>query len=452
MKGGLARLLATALAAAGLALLLIAGGAALLLFESGRDPTLLGAGLLLCLLLGGFALWHAWGLAAQHGRALERLRGAVVTLAGNESAVLPQLPPGETDADVARLHGALGELSAREAALRAAPDRRMEAVLGAVSEPIVVITEQGQITLVNAPARALLGPERVRVGTSVYAALSRTALADAMAKVGETAGPVPVELYNVESEGLAATATRLGNHGGFVLAFGAHPLPHDGVLEHDLTLHDRPPAPLPVTDDCPLAELPVVVLDTETTGLDVTQDRVISIGAVRLAGARVYRSVTFDRLVDPGRPIPPRSTAVHGITDAMVAGAANFTAVHGELAPLLEGCVLVGHNVAFDLAMLRREYTLAGLAWPDPPALDTLLLTCALDPALPSFELDALAQGLGLQVHGRHTALGDALATAEVYVRLLPRLADAGIATFGEAQAHSAKARHFVKKQKEQGW
>lgn len=452
MRSGLARLLAITLALVGLALLLLAAEAAFLLLDSGRDPTLPGAGLALSLLLGGFALWHAWGLAAQHSRALERLRGAVVTLAGNESAVLPQLPPDETDADVARLHGALGALTAREAALRAAPDRRMQAVLSAVSEPIVVITEQGQVTLVNAPARALLGPERVRVGTSVYAALSRTALADAMARVGKTEGPVPVELYTVESQGLAATATRFGNHGGFVLAFAASALRHDGVLEHDLTLHDRPPAPLPVTNDCPLAELPVVVLDTETTGLDVTQDRVISIGAVRLNGARVYRSATFDRLVNPGRPIPPRSTAVHGITDAMVAGAADFEAAHGELAPLLEGCVLVGHNVAFDLAMLRRECELGGLAWAEPRSLDTLLLTCALDPTLPSFELDALAQGIGSQVHGRHTALGDALATAEVYVHLLPHLADAGIATFGQAQALSAKAKHFVKKQKEQGW
>ena len=124
MRSGLARLLAITLALAGLALLLLAAEAAFLLLQSGRDPTLLGAGLMMCLLLGGFALWHAWGLAVQHGRALERLRGSVVTLAGNESAVLPQLPEEGTDADVARLHSALGELTAREAALADPSQRR----------------------------------------------------------------------------------------------------------------------------------------------------------------------------------------------------------------------------------------------------------------------------------------------------------------------------------------
>ena len=95
---------------------------------------------------------------------------------------------------------------------------------------------------------------------------------------------------------------------------------------------------------------------------------------------------------------------------------------------------------------------LAGRAWHDPPSLDTLLLTSALDPALPSFELDKIAERLGVDVHGRHTALGDALVTAEVYVRLLPRLADTGVTTLGQAQAFAQTAKGFVQKQKEAGW
>ena len=65
----------------------------------------------------------------------------------------------------------------------------------------------------------------------------------------------------------------------------------------------------PVTEATLLMDLPVTVLDTETTGLDVTRDRIVSIGTVRLHGGRIYRSATFDRLVRPGIPIPPRSTA-----------------------------------------------------------------------------------------------------------------------------------------------
>ena len=452
MTGSFRRGMAVSLALAGLALAVLAVAAGLLLLGGEREPTLIGALVVAALAVGGFALWHAWGLTLARWRALERLRGAVLTLAGNEAAVLPRLPEGEADDGIVRLHGALADLAARQAAVRAAPDRRLEAVLGAVREPIVVITEQGQVSLVNAPARALLGAERVRVGTSVFAALSRRSVVAAMERAGAANGPVPVDLVSVESEAFAASATRLGEHGGLVLAITASALEHHGELEHDLTLHDRPPAPAPLRGDSPLAELPVVVLDSETTGLEVISDRVISIGAVRLHGSRIYRSVTFDRLVHPGRPVPPRATAVHGITDAMLADRPGFAAVYAELAPLLAGCVLVGHNVAFDLAMLRHECELAGLAWHDPPSLDTLLLTAALDPALPGFELDAIAARMGVDVHGRHTALGDALVTAEVYVRLLPRLADLNVTTLGAAQAFAQTAKGFVQKQREAGW
>ena len=83
---------------------------------------------------------------------------------------------------------------------------------------------------------------------------------------------------------------------------------------------------------------------------------------------------------------------------------------------------------------------------------DTLLLTSALDPALPSFELDAIAARMGVDVHGRHTALGDALVTAEIYVRLLPRLADLKVTTLGAALAYAQTAKGFVRKQREAGW
>ncbi len=79
------------------------------------------------------------------------------------------------------------------------------------------------------------------------------------------------------------------------------------ALEHDLSLHDRPGQPVAITPRTPLSELPAVVLDTETTGLDTQRDRVISVGAIRLHGARLYRSRTLNMLVNPERSIPSRT-------------------------------------------------------------------------------------------------------------------------------------------------
>ncbi len=399
-----------------------------------------------------FALLFVRGLIHGHFGALDRLRGAIVTFAGNQNAVMPVLRSEEGGPEIRRLHGALTALSAREARDRAAPDHRLQAVMATIREAILVVTEQGQVSLVNYPARQLLGAERVRVGTSAFAALKRDPLIAAMTRAARTAAPQDAELETVEGQRLAARIVGLGEHGGAVVSFPAETVEHRAELECDLALHDLPPPPPPITDATPLDDLPVLVLDTETTGLDVTQDRIVSIGAVRLHGTRIYRSISFDQLVHPGRPIPPRSTAVHGITDAMVAGSRHFPAVFADLAPLLDGTAIVGHNIPYDLAMLRRECGLAEVSWEEPPFLDTLVLVAALDPRLLDLDLDGLAAHFGVDVHGRHTALGDCLVTAEIYARLVPQLRDHGVATYGEARAFSLKAKAILGQQKKSGW
>ena len=430
----LAVLLGLALAGVGLpaSVLLLAGAAALA--------------------LAAFALLHLRGLVRLHLRTLERLRGAVVTLAASEDAVMPLLP-AESDAESARLYAALSDLAARDARDRLAPDSRLTAVLGAVTEAVLVITDQGQISLVNYPAKALFGAERVRVGTSVFAALKRDPVAAALARSEDSGGLEACDLETVDGGKLTAWVSTLAEHGGAVLCFQADlQARHQAVLEHDLALHDEPPPATPIGDETRLDALPVVVLDTETTGLDVESDRIVSIGAVRLHGLRVYRSRSLDRLVQPGLPIPPRSTAIHGITDAMVADAEGFATVFAELQALLEGCVVVGHNVPFDLAMLRRECGLAGVDWPALRYLDTLPIVVALDPHLADFDLEGLAERFGVDVHGRHTALGDSLVTAEIYRRLVPQLIETGVTTLAEAEAFAARAKAVLKRQQKAGW
>lgn len=404
------------------------------------------------LALAGLAAGHGVAQLGRHRRALQRLRGAILTSAGDSQAVPPRWQAAEMGAEVAHLYAALADLAAARAAERAAPDRRLGAVLASISDAMVVITDRGQVSLINHMAKVLLGAERVRVGTSVFAALERGSVTAAVDQARRSRGPVTVDLRTVGGGTVPARVADLDGHAGAILLFSGDGAEHRAEIEHDLELHDQPPPAPPVTASTPLADLPVTVLDTETTGLDVTRDRIVSVGAVRLHGARMYRSAALDRLVRPGIPIPARSTAVHGISDAVVADAENFPAVFARLRPLLRGTVLVGHNLPFDVAMLRRECDLAGLAWPDPPGLDTLSLAVALDPDAPDHSLDGLAERFAVDVRGRHTALGDALVTAEIYTRMLPHLANAGVTTVGAAQAFAARAKHVIARQRAAGW
>ena len=162
-----------------------------------------------------------------------------------------------------------------------------------------------------------------------------------------------------------------------------------------------------------LAALPAVVLDLETTGLDVTRERVVQMGAVAMLGARILEAPRLDQMIDPGIPIPPSATRIHGLKDDDVAGAPPFAAVAPLLREIMSGRVVIGHNTAFDLAILRHEAARAGIPWQEPMALDLVLLAGALEPSLPDLALETVTRLLGVSIEGRHTALGDCLATAE---------------------------------------
>ncbi len=183
----------------------------------------------------------------------------------------------------------------------------------------------------------------------------------------------------------------------------------------------------------PLAQLSYTVFDTETTGLDPGDgDEILQIGATRIVNGRLLRQECFDRLVNPQRTIPAASTAIHGIHDAMVAHQPTIAQVLPAFHTFAADTVLVGHNVAFDMRFLQLKEASTGIVF-DQPVLDTLLLAAVAQPNQPSQRLEAIAQRLGVSLLGRHTALGDALVTAEVFLKLLPLLADKGIVTLGEA-------------------
>lgn len=201
-----------------------------------------------------------------------------------------------------------------------------------------------------------------------------------------------------------------------------------------------------------LADRAFVALDLETTGLDVRRDRVVQIGAVRLDGFAIAADAPFLRLVDPQQPIPPLATRIHGIADADVAGAPPIAQALAELADFIGDAVVIGHAIAFDLAVLRFEAARVGIAWREPRGLDVGLLAAGLDRRFAEPSLEDLAAAAGVVIEGRHTALGDARACAEVFAALAPRWAEAGLRTLAQADATARRPRDLVARQEKAGW
>lgn len=192
-------------------------------------------------------------------------------------------------------------------------------------------------------------------------------------------------------------------------------------------------------DERALRELVYTVFDTETTGLAPSQgDEIVSIGAVRIVNGRVLRSEVFEQLVDPRRRLPAASTRIHGITNEMVRGAPSLKDVLPAFHRFCAETVLVGHNAAFDLRFFQLKEAATGVVF-DHPVLDTLMLSAVIHPNQSDHTIEAIAQRLGVNVTGRHRALGDALVTAEAFVKMLPLLAERGIRTLGEARAAASR-------------
>lgn len=194
----------------------------------------------------------------------------------------------------------------------------------------------------------------------------------------------------------------------------------------------------------PLREVRFVVFDTETTGLDLSKNRLLSIAGVAMKGAEVALDDTFDVMVAQTDVGGAEAAVVHGlISNDLVGGIPEAEAVAQFLA-FAGDSVLVAHHAAFDLRMLNKAIAPHRGAKVWSPAVDTAQLARRVEVGpMPtseargaddreSYRLDSLVSRYGIEVPERHTAAGDALATALLFQRLLKKAERRGIQTLGE--------------------
>jgi len=174
-----------------------------------------------------------------------------------------------------------------------------------------------------------------------------------------------------------------------------------------------------------LGRVRFVALDFETTGLSAELDRVVEIGAVAFRMEQIDGSWAaledgrYETLVNPGRPIPPEVSAIHGIDDLAVSMAPTFAEAAIALLSFIEGSILVAHNAPFDMGFLLAEAARAGIEKPGNPAYDTIAIAKTAVSGLPSYSLKALAASFGIAQAAAHRGGDDARVCMELFVRCI---------------------------------
>lgn len=176
-----------------------------------------------------------------------------------------------------------------------------------------------------------------------------------------------------------------------------------------------------------LSDVTFCVVDLETTGGSAARDRIVEIGSVRVEALELGER--FERLCDPGRTLPPAITALTGIDDRMVRGAASPGSAVDAWLRFAGDAVIVAHNARFDLAFLDAALGRRERARIAAPVLDTLQLARRLLGRRRGLRLSALADRFDTTTSPCHRALADALATAEILLALLGRAQEHGAET-----------------------
>ncbi|NNU89613.1 MULTISPECIES: PolC-type DNA polymerase III [Anoxybacillus] len=198
----------------------------------------------------------------------------------------------------------------------------------------------------------------------------------------------------------------------------------------DYKLNDNIPLSTPIDD------VVFTVFDTETTGFHVaTTDRLIEIGAVQVKGTNVLENETFHTYVNPNRDIPPVIVELTNITKEKVQHAPMAIEALQQFFQFVEqkqSVCFVGHYISFDLFVMKHELRREKMKFHKPTFIDTLDLIGFIAPSYDMRDLERYAQAFGTRMYERHSAIGDALTTAYLFVELLEQFRLRGYRTWGE--------------------
>lgn len=192
--------------------------------------------------------------------------------------------------------------------------------------------------------------------------------------------------------------------------------------------------------DIPLRDIPFAVLDTETTGLNPVKDAILSIGGVKVRYGAIEVAQSLELFLEQLAAPRQEDIAIHGIIPGDKAGKASIAEAMQQFTAWCGHSILVGHHIAFDLAILNATLRKLGCGNLRNPSLDTLQLHVRLGGAQAFFSpgelsLDTLAAQYHIALHDRHTALGDAYITAILLLKLLHRLEQRGVKTLRQLLA-----------------
>ncbi|MBK0326670.1 3'-5' exonuclease [Rhodobacteraceae bacterium F11138] len=339
---------------------------------------------------------------------------------------------------------------ASETARLSADQERLTRLLTEIPVAIVLVNPAHRIVLYDDQAAQVLAQVApVRLHASLFDYIAPDALRRGYRELERTGKETRCTILG--ADGVQSHEVRLkplGDAPGYLLIFETSEIriapdaPRPLVYDFDL-LDPRENASFLDRD---LSELCFVVFDTETTGLLPHKDKVVQIGAVRVVRGRIIPGESLDLLVNPEIPIPPASSRVHGITDQMVSGAPCIDQAGRVLHDFCRDAVIVAHNAPFDMAFLHRHDGQMGVCW-DHPILDTVLLSAVLFGITETHSLDSLCERLGVTIPEplRHTALGDARATAEALCLMLPMLKARGMNTLGDVIGETRKHGRLLK-------
>jgi DNA polymerase-3 subunit epsilon len=177
------------------------------------------------------------------------------------------------------------------------------------------------------------------------------------------------------------------------------------------------------------------VLDTETTGLNVNEGhRIVSIGATKIKNLKITNEI-LDELVNPERQISEPSIKIHHITQEQVQNKPVLKELDEKIYNFLKNTVLVGHNLNFDIKFIIKSapYTTIAHRVKNIVTIDTIYLAAGIYPHLKSYELSFLCENLKIQTKDqtRHSAIGDSVITARLFLHLLEEASKKNINTIG---------------------